>query len=81
MSRWIEFVEEPAPGKTKRWTVLAKRGRVPIARISWSTGWRCYVLQPGYPTEWEQDCLRDVAAFIERQTAGHKAGRKAHGGA
>ena len=74
MAKWIRFDEEPAPGVTKRWTIRTKQG-VPIGRISWSNGWRRYVLQPGYPTEWEQDCLRDVAEFIERRTAERKAER------
>jgi hypothetical protein len=45
-----------------------------LGEISWSNAWR-RVLQPGYPTEWEQDCLRDVAKLIERQTAQRKSER------
>ena len=78
MAKWIEFVEVAAPGVTKRWEVRTKPG-VLIGRISWFTGWRCYCLQPGYPTEWEQDCLRDVAAFLETQTREHKARRVGEG--
>jgi hypothetical protein len=77
LAKWIDFREAPAPGVTKRWEVVAKQGGVIIGRVSWSTGWRKYVLQPGYPTEWEQDCLRDVAAFLEGQTAARKAERLA----
>ena len=65
------------PGVTKRWEIRAKQGSVLIGRVSWSTGWRRYVLQPGYPTEWEQDCLRDVADFLELRTREHKAARVA----
>lgn len=73
--KWIAFREMPAPGVTKRWEVRVKQTETVIGRISWSNGWRRYVLQPGYPTEWEQDCLRDVADFLESQTAARKAER------
>lgn len=72
---WIEFREVPAPGVTKRWEIHAKQGDVVIGRVAWSNGWRRYVLQPGFPTEWEQDCLRDVALFLERQTLSRKTER------
>lgn len=77
MAKWITFADVPAPGVTKRWEVRTKQGNVVIARIGWSTAWRRYVLQPGYPTEWEQDCLHDVAAFLETATREHKAARAA----
>lgn len=70
--KWIVFEPVPHDGKTQRWRVLTLRGVV-IGRIAWSPSWRRYVLQPAYPTEWEQDCLRDVAAFIQEQTRGYKA--------
>jgi hypothetical protein len=73
--KWMDFVEVAAPGVTKRWEIRAKQGNALIGCVSWSTGWRRYMLQPGYPTEWEQDCLRDVADFLEAQTREHKAAR------
>lgn len=73
--KWIEFREVSAPGVTKRWEVIAKQSGVMIGRVLWSNAWRRYVLYPGYSTEWEQDCLRDVASFIEQQTASRKAER------
>jgi len=74
VAKWIEFREVPAPGVTKRWEVVAKQGNQLLGIICWSTGWRRYVLRPGI-TEWEQDCLRDVADFLEAQTREHKAAR------
>jgi hypothetical protein len=71
-AKWIEFIEVPASGVTKRWEIRTRSGIV-IGRVQWSNGWRRYALCPGFPTEWEQDCLRDVADFIERETAEHKA--------
>ncbi len=80
MAKWIRFVEVPAPGVTKRWEIRATQGDVVIGRVCWSNGWRRYVVQPGYPTEWEQDCLRDVAEFLETQTREHRALRAARSG-
>ena len=79
MAKWIDFVEVPAPGVTKRWEVRAKRGDVWLGFVAWSNGWRKYALQPSGRTEWEQDCLRDVANFIEAQTRDHKAKRASEG--
>lgn len=73
--KWIVFREIPAPGVTKRWEIVTKKGGEVIGWIGWSNGWRRYVIQPAMLTEWEQDCLRDVAAFIEEQTANRKAER------
>jgi len=75
VAKWIEFVEVPAPGVTKRWEVRAKQGGATIAIIAWSTGWRRYILRP-LPSEWEQDCLRDVAEFLEAQSRERKAERE-----
>lgn len=74
MPKWIAFVDAGASpsGKTRRWEVKTKAG-VLIGRISWDAHWRKYVLTPSYPTDWEEDCLRDVAAFLEEQTRAQKA--------
>lgn len=80
MARWIEFVEVESPGKTQRWEVRVTTSGTTIGRIGWSSGWRRYTLLPAYPTEWEQDCLRDVAEFIERQTREYKSRAAGNGG-
>ena len=69
--KWLRLRQVPFKGKTERWEVETLDGKM-IGRIAWSTGWRRYVLQPAYPTEWEQDCLREIAAFIEGMTLAYK---------
>lgn len=72
---FLAFVEEPpAPRrKTRRWTVTTRVGDgVTLGIIQWLPQWRQYVFQPSYPTAFEQDCLRDIAAFIEARTSEHK---------
>lgn len=75
MAKWIDFVEVPAPGVMQRWEVRARQGNVVIGWICWSTGWRRYVLQPRMLTDFEQECLRDIANFIEDRTRAHQAAR------
>lgn len=77
---FIEFVEIPAPGVTKRWYIRAINAGACIGRISWSTAWRKYVLGPAYPTDWDEACLREVADFLETQTREHKDAAKARNG-
>jgi hypothetical protein len=64
-------------GKTRRWEVFEKQDGVMLGRISWLSSWRCYVFQPCWPTMYEQQCMRDIADFIESQTLAHKKGRHA----
>jgi hypothetical protein len=59
---------------TDRWEVKAKKGDHHLGRICWKAQWRCYVFMPCYPTVFEQDCLRDIANFIEQATIDHKSG-------
>jgi len=32
--------------------------------IDWYAGWKCYVFQPDHATEFDAQCLRDIAAFM-----------------
>ena len=71
--KWIRFVKLPNEQyKTDRWDILTVDGGFTIGRVSWSTGWRRYVFRPGEHSEWEQDCLHDVAAFLEKETKDYK---------
>lgn len=74
MSKWVEFREVVFKGKTRRWEVVTKEGGIVIGRIQWHGAWRRYTLAPAFPTVWEEQCLRDVAEFIETQTREHRAG-------
>lgn len=73
--KWIEFRKLPDRGVTKQWEIVTKQHGSVIGWVAWSNGWRRYVLRPITNTEWEWDCLRDVAAFLEEQTASRKAER------
>lgn len=77
MSRWIRFEEGPRSpsGKTRSWSVVAKHGGVELGAVYWYAPWRKYAFAPSpYETVFEQDCLRDIATFIESRTREHRAG-------
>jgi hypothetical protein len=73
MAKWLEFVEiEPPPSaKTRVWSVRAKQDGSELGRVAWYSAWRKYCF---YPRDalFEEQCLRDIASFCERQTQEHK---------
>ena len=78
MNKWIEFELLQPPTdltykpKTKRWVVQTKQDFKQLGIIKWHCGWRKYVFYPYSDTLFEQDCLRDIANFIEEKTTNHK---------
>lgn len=75
MSKWIDIVDKgPSPsGKTRGWWVMPKDGGNRIGCIYWYGPWRKYVFMPDPNCVFEQDCLRDIADFIQAETTKHKA--------
>ena len=67
--KWIEFELLPQIDnkKTKIWMVRATQGGVYIGEIKWYSGWRTYAYFPIENTVYEDDCLRDIANFINEQ--------------
>jgi len=74
MSKWIEFKHyPPKPNrKTATWMVINKDTRAVIGCIGWDCGWRKYVFNPYHSTMYEEDCLRDIANFVENETKQHR---------
>lgn len=75
MSKWIRFEELPKlkpSHKTDRWQVIANEGDDDLGEVYWNTGWRRYIFAPYSNCIFEQDCLRDIAEFIECQTKERK---------
>jgi hypothetical protein len=62
-------------GKTRRWEIRAKDGGAILGVVQWWPAWRKYAFQPAFPTVYEQDCLRDIAAFVESSTSEHHRAR------
>lgn len=63
---WFEFIEMSESGKTERYIVRAKQGNVMLGDIRWFAGWRKYAFFPYADRVFEQDCLRDIALFLEQ---------------
>lgn len=70
----ISFHPLPIPEgrKTVPWEVRARAGRELLGTIKWYPGWRAYAFFPLSATIWEQQCLREVAAFISVKTCEQK---------
>jgi len=70
MAKWIEFIERPVGEhqKTLRWQVRPKDSFEPLGMVQWFNRWRKYCFFPAPDTVFEQDCLRDIAHFIEQET-------------
>src|SRR3990167_10059944 len=64
-SKWIDFLERPPNPKTRLWRVVSKKGGDSLGRIEWYGPWRKYAFEPHESTVYEEDCLRDIAAFVE----------------
>ena len=74
MSRWITFdlAGKSRSGKTRIWYVRTRDNLTVIGMIRWYGRWRRYVYEPAPHTVYEQECLRDIASFIEERTSEQK---------
>jgi hypothetical protein len=63
--------------KTDTWEVWRLDCAAHVGRIRWHSPWRKYSFSPSAETEWDQDCLRVIAEFIETETRKHVKGRRA----
>lgn len=53
--------------KTSVWDVTTLAGHV-LGQIRWYGSWRRYAFFPGQGTLFEEQCLRDLADFIDHAT-------------
>ena len=71
---YIEFIEDKPNPKTKVWSVIAKKTLALLGKVKWLGCWRQYAFFPEPETMFEEDCLREIAAFCENQTRKRKEG-------
>jgi len=72
--KWVRF-DSTGPsdsGRTHTWSVRSIQGNIYLGAVKWFGQWRRYAFYPDEATVFEQDCLRDIAAFCETQTTGHR---------
>jgi hypothetical protein len=77
---WLEFSERSVPAKqvTRHWVVGTKTGDY-LGEVRWFPAWRKYAFTPSASSAvvwFEQDCLREIAQFIEDRTREHKKSRE-----
>lgn len=75
-SSFLRFFETGASpsGKTRVWSVRSVYGGADLGVVKWHAPWRRYCFFPG-PALFEEDCLRDIADFVEERTMRHKEAR------
>lgn len=68
MSKWIDFqkLNRPADRKTDIYHVVTKDGNSLLGTVTWYAPWRCYSFQPNHNTVFEQQCLKDIASFLDK---------------
>ncbi len=71
-SKHLKFVEAEPNKKTRRMWVVNKHDDVPLGNIGWFGRWRKYAFYPLPGMVFEQDCLRDIADYIETMTKEHR---------
>ncbi len=74
---YLKFIRRQASASriTKIWTVQNDGGQV-VGHVTWHAQWRKYIFSPREKFIFDQLCLREIATFIEKETADHKAARK-----
>jgi len=77
--KWIvfRFLRMSESGKTQVWEVVNTDESLLLGYVEWFGRWRKYIFRPLSMTVYEQDCLRDIAEFIELQTKMHRSAKKA----
>lgn len=75
--KYIEFKNKrySKTGKTYIWDVLSMENDK-LGEIRWFGRWRKYAFNPAPLTTFEQDCLRKIADFCERQSSMQRLRRK-----
>lgn len=75
---YLRFVpiEVPKHFVTRRWKVAGDGGSVLLGHVGWYASWRRYVFYPQASTLFEVDCLREIADFLEKQTAEQRRRRE-----
>jgi len=69
--KWITFRPRGIRHDHDAWYVMAVKDGAILGFIEWYPKWRRFVFLPDYRPSvfvFEQDCLRDIANFIEENT-------------
>lgn len=69
---YIQFIEVPPSGKTKRWEIRSIANHAILGWISWYSPWRryCFTSAPG--TIFDSNCLDEITTFLDIEMEKHK---------
>jgi hypothetical protein len=70
----FKFHKFSKSGLTKIW--IAEYDKEKLGIVCWKSESRKYWFEPFTCTGFEEDCLKEIAKFIEEQTRAHKAKNK-----
>ena len=71
--KWITIETIDNDGrKTDVWEVWSKYESCSLGVIKWKANWRKYAFFPSADTVFEQDCMKDISGFIEKETKEYK---------
>jgi hypothetical protein len=78
--KWITFrwIRNSESGKTQGWEVVNTDNSSLLGYVEWFGRWRKYAFRPLSLTFYEQDCLREIAEFVELQTTMHRSAQRAN---
>ena len=71
-TEYLQFNLHHKTERTHHWTVHSTKHDVVLGSIKWFGAWRQYAFFPKPETTFNIDCLRDIAAFIDREMAFRK---------
>ena len=76
--KWImiDFAGMSPSKKTNIWAIRSTQGDDRLGFVKWHGPWRKYAFFPEPNCLFEEDCLRDIADFVEGATWSHKEERK-----
>lgn len=79
MRVWISFKlnDRRSDRKTDTWEVWSLDEASHVGQVRWYSPWRKYCFFPSHETVFEQDCLRFIAEFVEKETVKHRKGKRA----
>lgn len=67
----VEQVDPMSGRRTNRWLVRSNNDIV-LGQIIWWSGWRQYVFEPVPQSIYNDACLADLRAFLQRANAEHR---------
>lgn len=72
--KWVtaSWAGRTASGKTEIWTLGNTDNGSHLGHVRWHGPWRKYCFFPAPDCIFEEDCLHDIAHFIEQQTRSHR---------